>query len=488
MQTRDTLRRQIAATLKGRLFVVASNREPYLHEHSGNGVVCLRPASGVALALDPVAQASGGLWVAHGAGTADREMADEAGRVRVPPEDPTYTLKRVWLTKQQEEDYYYGFANSALWPLCHLAYRRPVFRDEHWNAYREVNTQFADAIAEEIGSRKAFVFVQDYHFALLPRLLKERVPQAVVAQFWHIPWPNAEVFRICPWTAELLEGMLGNDMLGFHIRQHSLNFIHTVENELEARSDPETNSIVFQGHTTRLRTFPISVDFAGIEKLAGSKDTEARVEELRRKYRLPRENLGLGVDRLDYTKGIPERLVALDRFLEHNPDYRGRFTFLQVAPPSRVHVEEYRRLVDEVDRLVEQVNWKYRDGSWQPIVYLKEHIQQPVLYALYRMARFCLVSPLHDGMNLVAKEFVAANVDESGVLLLSRFTGASRQLSEALIINPYAADEVAEQIRVALEMDVNEVRWRMRRLRERVREDNIYHWATEVIKRLGRLG
>ncbi|MFQ5695530.1 MAG: trehalose-6-phosphate synthase, partial [Terriglobia bacterium] len=458
MQTRDTLRRQIGVNLKGRLFVVASNREPYIHQHSGNGVVCMRPASGLALALDPVAQASGGLWVAHGAGNADRELSDEAGRVRVPPEDPTYTLKRVWLSKEQEENYYYGFANSALWPLCHLAYRRPVFRDDHWNAYREVNALFADAIAEEVGSRKAFVFVQDYHFALLPRLLKERVPQAVVAQFWHIPWPNAEVFRICPWTAELLEGMLGNDMLGFHIRQHSLNFIHTVENELEARSDPETNSIVFQGHTTRLRTFPISVDFAGIEKLAGSKETERRIEELRKKYLLPAENLGLGVDRLDYTKGIPERLVAIDRFLEHNPDSRGRFTFLQVAPPSRVHVEEYRRLVDEVDRLVERVNWKHGDRSWQPIVYLKEHIEQPVLYALYRMARFCLVSPLHDGMNLVAKEFVAANVDESGVLLLSRFTGASRQLREALIINPYAADEVAEQIRVALEMDANEVR------------------------------
>lgn len=487
MHTRETLRQQIRTNLRNRLFVVVSNREPYLHQFSGDEIVCQRPASGMALALDPVVQASGGLWVAHGSGSADEEVADEHGRVRVPPEKPTYTLKRVWLTKEQEENYYYGFANSALWPLCHLAYRRPTFNECHWRAYREVNEQFADAIAEEVGNRKAFVFVQDYHLALLPRLLKERIPQAVVAQFWHIPWPNPEIFRICPWKQELLEGLLGNDMLGFHIRFHCLNFMDTVDAEMEARLDRESTAVVYQGHTTKIRSFPISVDFEAINKLAASKETQARMQELRKRYRLPEENLGLGVDRLDYTKGIPERLVAIDRLLDRYPDYRGNFTFLQVAPPSRVHVEEYRRLIDEVDRLVEQINWKHRSGSWVPIVYAKEHLEQPYLYALYRLARFCLVSPLHDGLNLVAKEFVSANVDESGVLLLSQFTGATRQLSDALVINPYAADEVAEQIHAALVMEPQEVRWRMRRLREAVREQNIYQWGANVIKRLGRL-
>jgi trehalose 6-phosphate synthase len=488
METRETLRQQIRDTLRNRLFVVVSNREPYIHEYDGDAVVCKRPASGMAIALDPVVRASGGLWVAHGSGSADREVSDDAGRIRVPPEDPAFTLKRVWLTKEQEENYYYGFANSALWPLCHIAYRRPVFDEAHWRAYQEVNELFAEAVAEEVGNSKAFIFVQDYHLALLPRLLKERVPQAVVAQFWHIPWPNTEVFSVCPWKHELLEGLLGNDMLGFHIRAHCLNLINTVESEMEARLDRETNSVVYQGHTTRIRSFPISTDFAAIDELAASKETEQRMEDLRKRYRLPRENLGLGVDRLDYTKGIPERIIAIDRFLDRYPEYQGRFTFLQVAPPSRVHVEEYRRLSDEVDRLVEQVNWKHRDGSWQPIVYVKEHLEQPILYALFRMARFCLVTPLHDGMNLVAKEFIAANVDESGILVLSQFTGSARQLTDAIIVNPYAVDELIEHIHTALEMDAHEVRWRMRRLRESVGESNIYHWATEIIRQLGRLG
>ena len=487
MHTQETLRKQIRQTLRNRLFVVVSNREPYIHQHGENGIVLMRPASGMAGALDPVVQASGGLWVAHGSGNADEEVSDASGRVRVPPEKPTFTLKRIWLTKEQEENYYYGFANSALWPLCHLAYRRPVFHEAHWRAYREVNELFAEAIAEEIGHRKAFIFVQDYHLALLPRLLKERVPQAVVAQFWHIPWPNPEVFRVCPWKYELLEGLLGNDLLGFHIRHDCLNFMETVAEEMEARPDRESTAIVYQGHTTRIRAFPIGVDFARIDKIASSPETRALMEELRKRYRLPTENLGLGVDRLDYTKGIPERILAVDRLLDRHPEYRENFSFLQVAPPSRIHVEEYRRLSDEVDRLVDQVNWKHRSGSWVPITYLKQHLEQPVLYALYRLARFCLVSSLHDGMNLVAKEFVAAQVEESGVLLLSQFVGGARQLSDALIINPFAADQTAEQIHAALVMDPNEVRWRMHRLREQVRDHNIYRWATQVVQKLGRL-
>lgn len=487
MHTRETLRQQIRETLHNRMFVVASNREPYIHQYRGPNIACVRPASGMAVALDPVVQASGGLWVAHGSGSADEEVSDPYGRVRVPPEKPAYTLKRIWLSKEQEENYYYGFANSALWPLCHLAYRRPVFHEAHWRAYREVNEIFADAIAAEVGNHKAFIFVQDYHLALLPRLLKDRIPQAVVAHFWHIPWPNPEVFRICPWKHELLAGLLGNDMLGFHIRFDCLNFMETVASELEARPDRETTAIVYQGHTTKIRAFPVSVDFTAIAKLAASKETVARMSELRQRYRLPAENLGVGIDRLDYTKGIPERIVAIDRFLERYPDYRERFTFLQVSPPSRIHVQEYRALSDEVDRLVDQVNWRHRRGAWVPIVYVKDHLEQPLLYALFRMARFCIVSSLHDGMNLVAKEFVAANVEESGVLLLSQFTGSARQLHDALIINPYAADEVAEQIHAALEMESAEVRWRMRRLRESVRDHNIYQWATHVARRLGRL-
>lgn len=485
--TRGTLRRLIRRTLRERRFVVVSNREPYIHTYRDGQLQVLRPASGLTVALDPMMRAVGGVWVAHGSGDADRDVADEAGRIRVPPEKPTYTLKRVWLTPEQEDGYYYGFANSALWPLCHIAYRRPIFRQSDWERYREVNELFAGALAEEIGPDKALVFVQDYHLALLPRLLKERCPGAVVAHFWHIPWPNPEVFRICPWRIELLEGLLGSDILGFHIRYHGNNFIDTVDRELEARPDREMTAIVYRGHTTKIRSFPISVDFESISWEAARQPVTLRMRELREQYQLPERNLGIGIDRADYTKGIPERLRAIHRFLELRPEYRGNFTFVQVAVPSRLQVEEYRRLNEEIDTLAEEINQKHGSNSWQPILYLKQHMDSVGLYALYRLARFCLVSSLHDGMNLVAKEFVAANVKENGVLLLSQFTGAARELREALIINPYATDQLAEQIHRALEMDDEEVRARMRRLRETVREKNIFKWATDIFSKLGKL-
>lgn len=486
-QTKQTLRRLVRRALDGRRFVVVSNREPYIHTRRDGRLYALRPASGLTVALDPVMRAVGGLWVAHGSGDADAEVTDDRGRVRVPPERPAYTLKRVWLTKEQEEGYYSGFANSALWPLCHIAYRRPLFRQADWERYREVNELFADAVAAEIGREKAFVFVQDYHLALLPRLLKWRCPRATVAQFWHIPWPNPEVFRICPWKAELLEGLLGNDMLGFHIRFHGNNFIDTVDRELEARPDHEMNAIVYRGRTTRVRNFPISVDFEALNWEAARRPVTLRMREWRERYRLPERNLGIGIDRADYTKGIPERLRALDRFLELHPEYIGNFTFIQVAVPSRVQVDEYRRLNEEVAGLVDAINQKYARDSWQPVIYLPQHFERTDLLALYRLARFCLVSALHDGMNLVAKEFVAANVDEDGVLLLSQFTGAARELRDALIINPYAIDRLADEIHHALTMDDDEVRDRMHRLRERVRERNIYKWAGDIIRKLGRL-
>ncbi len=487
MYTRETLRQLMRRTLRDHRLVVVSNREPYIHTQLNGTVKTLRPASGLTVALDPVMRAVGGLWVAHGSGDADRRVADPRGRVRVPPEKPAYTLKRVWLGPEQEEGHYSGCANSALWPLCHNAYRRPQFRQSDWEHYREVNRIFAEAVAGEIGSERALVFVQDYHLALLPRLLRQRCPRATIAHFWHIPWPNPEVFRICPWRVELLEGLLGSHLLGFQIRYHGDNFINTVDRELEARPDREMTAIVYHGRTTRVRAFPISVDYGAINWQAARRPVRQQMQQFREQYQLPEKHLGVGIDRADYTKGIPERLRAVDRFLELYPKYCGQFTFLQVAVPSRTQVEEYRRLNEEVDGLVEQINDKYATSSWKPIIYLKQHIEPAGLFALYRLARFCLVSSLHDGMNLVAKEFIAANVEEKGVLLLSEFTGAARELREALIVNPFATDEVAEQIRKALEMDEEEVRFRMRRLRERVQERNIYKWAGDVIHKLGKL-
>lgn len=488
VESRETLRELIRRKLGRNKFIVVSNREPYMHVRRDGRVDCIRPASGVTVALDPVMQASRGLWVAHGSGSADRETSDADGYLAVPPDRPTYRLKRVWLTRRQETNYYYGFANSSLWPLCHVAYRRPVFLREHWDAYCEVNALFADRIAEEVGEDRAFIFIQDYHFALLPRMLRVRCPRAVIGQFWHIPWPNPEVLRICPWRHEILDGMLGNHILGFHIRYHCDNFISTVDRELEARPDREANAIVFRGQMTKVRAFPISIDFEDISRRAASPETKRIAAALQKRYRL-RENciLGVGADRLDYTKGIPERLEALDRLFTRYPQYRGRLVFFQAAVPSRTQVEEYRRLSEEVEQRVAALNKKYGSRDWQPVILAREHLDLTQLLGLYRIARFLVVSSLHDGMNLVAKEFVASQVDANGVLILSRFTGAARELTDALLVNPFSPDELAERMCDAIEMDPVEVRRRMGRLREFVREHNVYKWAGAVIRKLTKL-
>jgi alpha,alpha-trehalose-phosphate synthase [UDP-forming] len=487
-ETRESLRHLIRSKLRRFRFITVSNREPYIHNFSGGRIEWMRPASGMTAALDPVMQASKGLWVAHGAGAADAEVANENGFVDVPPDRPTYRLKRVWLTKEQEEGYYYGFANSALWPLCHIAYRRPIFRTEQWEMYKEVNELFAERVAEEIKEDRAFVFIQDYHLALLPSMLRARCPRAILAHFWHIPWPNPEIFRICPWRHEILEGLLGNDILGFHTRYHCNNFIATVDRELESRPDRERTAIVFRGHMTKVRAFPISIDFENVSRRAASQETEKLITVLRKKYRIPENRiLGVGADRIDYTKGLVERIDALDRLFERYPEYRGRLVFFQAGVPSRMQVAEYRKLDEELSARISAINWKYGRRDWQPVIFAREHLPLSTLLAFYRMARFAVVSSLHDGMNLVAKEFVAAQVDGNGVLILSSFTGAARELPQALIVNPYSTDEMADRIREAIEMDPVEVRQRMGRMREHVRENNIYKWAGDIIKKLSKM-
>ena len=484
MHTEETLRNTVLRRLNGGCFVVVSNREPFIHRRLGGQTVCMQPASGVTRALDPVLRAARGLWVAHGSGDADREVVDFRSCIAVPPESPRYTLKRVWLSQEQEDLYYYGLANQALWPLCHVVYQRPVFEEAHWRAYEEVNARFADAVAEEILGQRAFIFIQDYHLALISRMIKERCPDAVTAQFWHIPWPNPEVFRICPWKEQILEGLLGNDVLGFHLRYHCMNFVDTVGKVLEARVDSERLAVVYQGATTQVRAFPISVDFEAIQQAAHQADVDAEMGRLRRQFQLEGQFVAVGADRLDYTKGIPERFRAVDRFLEKYPQYRGRFTLLQAGVPTRSRIPQYQQAEEEMGHLAEEINRKYQREGWRPIIFGKEHFGLVSVYALYRLADMCIVSSLHDGMNLVAKEFVSARSDEAGVLLLSPFTGAARELREALLVNPYATDEFAEAIRQALEMDPEEVRLRMRQLRQTVARQNIYRWATRIVEKL----
>jgi len=486
--TKEDLQQLVKTKLADRLFIVVSNREPYIHILSGDEFRCIVPASGLTVALDPVMRACGGIWVAHGSGSADRETVDDKNRVSVPPDKPSYTLRRVWLTKEEEEGYYLGFSNEALWPLCHIAYTPPNFDEAYWNTYKSVNQIFADAVLEEIGDRQAFVFIQDYHLVLLSRLIKAKNPKTITAQFWHIPWPNPEAFRICPWGEEILDGLLGNDLLGFHIKYHCDNFLETVGRMLEARVDYERSLVSRSGRITRVRPFPISVDFNRIAQDAAETGVTEKMEEIRHRWQLSGEFIGIGMDRLDYTKGIPHRFRALDKFLAKYPEYQGRVVFFQIGEPSRIHIKKYRELNAEIDEMVEEVNWKYQTGSWKPIIYIRGHSSPITLMAFNRLAHFCIVSSLHDGMNIVAKEFVSSRIDEDGMLILSRFTGAARELTEALLINPYATDDFAESIKKAIEMPEEHRKAKMKKLRQIVEENNIYRWAGNIISELVNLG
>jgi trehalose 6-phosphate synthase len=480
----------LVALLKQRLggvrLIVVANREPYLHRRAGGSIRCLTPASGLVTALDPVMRATGGIWVGHGGGDADRDTADSHGRLAVPPDDPSYTLRRVWLTREEEQGYYYGFANEALWPLCHIAYARPVFNASDWEQYRAVNRKFAHAVLEEIGSEPAVVFVQDYHFALLSRFVKEERPDVVVCQFWHIPWPNREAFRICPWQDEVLHGLLGNDLLGFHIQYHCNNFLDTVDRAIEARVDYEHFAITRGGKTTLVRPFPIGIDHE-ISHLKPGMAPAQESNQLRERLGIGQETIVLGVDRIDYTKGIPERLRAIDRLLDQHPELHGRFVFVQLGAPSRTRIKRYRLLNDEIDELVEEINWRRGSEKWMPIIFLREHHEPADVYAFCRAAGVCVSSSLHDGMNLVAKEYVAAHRDLRGVLVLSRFTGAARAMTDALLVNPYATDEFASTLYAALTMEAEEQEYRMRRLRADVQENNIYRWAGRMLSEACRL-
>ena len=480
--TAERLSVHVRSRLKGSRLFVASNREPYLHVRHGKTVQVLVPASGLVTALEPVLCACDGTWIAQGSADADREVVDHHDRLRVPPDDHRYTLRRVWLSKEEEEGYYYGFANEGLWPLCHIAHTRPIFRASDWEHYQLANKKFAKAVLEEMeGIQRPVLLTQDYHFALLPRLIKKKRPDARVAIFWHIPWPNPEAFGICPWQRELLDGLLGADLIGFHIQSHCNNFLQTVDRTLESRIDWEHFAVNRKEHRTTVVPFPISVEFH--EPAPGRKDksSDEQRSTLLRELELEATYLGVGVDRVDYTKGILERFLAVERLLEKHPFYRGKFTFVQIGAPSRTHIKRYHDLIAEVEAEAERINWKFAAGKWRPIVFRKGQHNHDEIRRFYRSADLCLVTSLHDGMNLVAKEFVAARDDEQGALILSIFTGAARELRDALLVNPYDIEQTAEAIHLALEMEPEDRKARMLLMRKIVKEQNVYRWAANLI-------
>jgi trehalose 6-phosphate synthase len=480
--TPERLRQILHRNLRGEGIVVVANREPYMHDRAEDGTIrVLHPASGLVTALEPVMRACSGTWIAHGSGSADRDTVDAKDRVRVPPGEEAYTIRRIWLSKEEERGYYYGFANEGLWPLCHMSYTRPEFRVSDWEQYRNVNRRFAEAVAEEADVPDPIVLVQDYHYALLPKFLRALRPRATILTFWHIPWPNAERFGICPWEREILEGLLGSTIVGFHTQAHCNNFVESIDRYLESRIDRERQSVVLGGRETLVRAYPISIEWPSHWAAGAPTVAECRAEVRRELGLAPDVVLGIGVDRLDYTKGIEERLQAVERLLELHPEWRGRFTFAQVAAPSRTVIEAYRALNERVEALAARINERFGTRRWRPIVLLRRHHEPPAVFRLYRAADVCYVSSLHDGMNLVAKEFVASRDDLRGVLVLSRFTGAAKELSEALVVNPYDIEAAAAALLAAIEMAPEEQEERMRSMRALVAELNVYRWAGKML-------
>lgn len=479
--TPERLRQTLVRLLDGERLVILANREPYIHQRIDGEVRVIQPASGLVTALEPVLRACSGTWVAHGSGSADREMVDRHDRVAVPPEAPAYQLRRVWLDDAEEQGYYYGFSNEGLWPLCHVAHARPIFRADDWAHYRAVNQRFADAVCDEVDGEDPIILVQDYHFALAPRMIRERLPGATIITFWHIPWPNAERIGICPWRDELLDGLLGSSVLAFHTQQHCNHFLDAVDAYLEARIDREAVAVVQGKRRTLVRSYPISIEWP-VRRLEGAPSVTVSRRDVVAELGLPAgTRIGVGVDRLDYTKGIEERFGAVDRLLARHPEHVGRFVFVQIAAPSRSSIDHYRELDARVEALAAEINARWQRGSYRPIILKRAHHDAAAVYRHFRAADVCYVSSLHDGMNLVAKEFVASRDDEQGVLVLSRFTGAARELTEALVVNPYDLDESADALATALAMAPDEQRVRMRAMRRVLAEFNVYRWAGRML-------
>ncbi|MGB6503469.1 MAG: trehalose-6-phosphate synthase, partial [Xanthobacteraceae bacterium] len=475
------LRHVLSQKLPDAEVIVVSNRESYIHNRDGEKIAVQTPASGLVAAIEPIMRACGGTWVAHGSGSADRESVDRFDRIDVPPQNPSYVLRRVWLSDEEQNGYYYGMANEGLWPLCHMAFVRPNFRESDWEQYKLVNARFAQAIAAEAKHSDPIVLVQDYHFALLPSMLRKKLPNATIITFWHIPWPNPEIFGICPWKEEIIAGLLGSSVIGFHTQFHCNNFLDTVDRFMETRIDREQSLVTFGNLETYVRPYPISIEWppAGMVDQRPVPDCRA---EVRRRLGLPDDvRLAVGIERFDYTKGIIDRLRAVDGFLTAHPEWKNKFVFVQVAAPTRSKLQTYSALQGEATMLADEINTRHGDGSCRPVLLIIRHYEQHEIFELFRAADLCIVSSLHDGMNLVAKEFVAARDDQQGVLVLSTFAGASRELTEALIVNPFDARSMIDAIQQGLHMPAAEQRERMRLMREIVRLRNVYRWAGQML-------
>jgi trehalose 6-phosphate synthase len=461
--------------------IVLSNRQPYSHELRPDGEVeVTHSASGLVHAVEPLLAACGGVWVAHGSGSADRRNVDEFDRLNVPPDNPQYRLRRVWLNDDEYAGYYYGFANDALWPLCHRAFAKPVFRAADLDAYWAANARFVEAVCEEAVDDSPVVLVQDYHFAFAPAMLREQMPLSTIVTFWHVPWPERQRFSICPWGSQLLNGLLGSSIVGFQTDSDRQNFAAAVRLTLDARVNEDASEVIYNGRTTALRVYPASIAWTPeLDDAISVADCRSSVCE---SLALADDvRIAVGVDRLDYTKGIEEKLLAVEQLLEIYPEYRGRFVMIQLAEPTRPGLAPYIELRARVRATAERINLTYGNGDYCPIILLEAHHPQSEVSRYLRAADVCIVGSLHDGMNLVCKEFVRARTDERGTLVLSTFAGAARSLDDALLINPYDAQGSADVIARALGMPEAEQRSRMRRMRRTVAASDAHRWAAVML-------
>jgi len=478
--TPKSLKEILNKELLGDEVIIVSNREPYIHTKKDGIVEIQHPASGVVTALEPVMKACSGTWIAHGSGNADKEFVDKYDSIMVPPGKNQYKLHRVWLTPEEENGYYYGFANEGLWPLCHIAHVRPMFKFSDWEHYNKVNQKFAEAVIKEAKTEDPVVLVQDYHLAMLPKLIKEKLPKATIITFWHIPWPNPESFGICPWREEILEGLLSSTIVGFHTQYHCNNFIDTVDRYLECRIDRSYSAISYKGKVSLINSYPISIDFPVIDTLTIMNDKKSFIESLGLSYS-DELKIGIGVDRMDYTKGIMERFLSIERFFEKYPKWLGKFTFLQIAAPTRSSIEDYKLFSEKVHNLEQKINHRFSTKNWKPILLLNEHHDKEKIDVFYYHGDLCFVSSLHDGMNLVAKEYISMRLNDTGVLILSQFAGAAMELPEALIVNPYNIEQCADAVFAGLELPLIEQKARMKSMRSYVSEFNVYRWAGRML-------
>jgi len=484
--TAERLRQYSRDILKNKTIVAVSHLEPYIHTKNGNNINYYVPASGLITSIEPVMQACGGLWIAEGSGSGDKSVVDKNDKMQVPPNDPKYTLKRIWLSEEETKGFHHGFSDQAMYPLFHMAHTRPVFRENDWQEYKKVNQKFAKAILSEIKRiKKPIIFIQDFQFTLVPKIIKKKRPDAIIGIFWHIPWVSPETFSICPWKKEILDGMLGADLIGFHTQLYCNNFIETVGRELECLINIEQFSVTRNAHVSLIKPFPISIAFSTAQE--ESIDLQAEKHEAKKLLKsigVHTKLIGVGVDRLHFIKGVIDRLRGIDVFFEKYPEYIGELTFIQISPPLESKLSEFQEYYDKVKGIVDRINEKYKKNNWKPIVFLNKHHSRDEVYRYYRLANFCLVTSLHEGMNLVAKEYVASRSDEKGVLILSQFTGAAKELKEAIIINPYNSKETAQAIYTAINMPESEQARRIRRLKNTVRTRNIYRWSAEFLRTL----